>query len=56
VDSSHNTVRGTEDDFHSHACRHCFVELRPRQRPILELPTAAPPASVEQRPGQCKSM
>jgi adenylate kinase len=55
VDSSHNTVRGFESDFHAHPCRHCFVELRPRQRPILELPTAAPPPPLE-RPGQCQSM
>jgi hypothetical protein len=54
VDSSHNTVRGFESDFNAHPCRHCFVELRPRQRPILELPTAAPPPI--ERPGQCQSM
>jgi adenylate kinase family enzyme len=60
VDSTHSTVRGTEADFHGRPCRHCFVELRPRQHPILELPT--PPAAPQERPmaqdppGKCKSM
>jgi adenylate kinase len=56
VDSTHNTVSGTEADFHGHPCRHCFVELRPRQRPILELPTAVPAQPQIERTGQCKSM
>jgi adenylate kinase len=59
VDSTHNTVRGSEADFHGHPCRHCFVELRPRQHPILELPTPPAPQerpAAQERPDQCKSM
>ncbi len=42
--------RGGEADFLSHSCRHCYQELRPRQRPILELPVrrASQQASTEQ--------
>jgi hypothetical protein len=59
VDSTHSTVRGTEDDFHIHPCRHCFIEIRPRQRPILELPTQ--PLQMErqdvlERPEQSQRM
>jgi adenylate kinase len=32
-------LRGSEADFLAHPCRHCYQELRPRQRPILELPS-----------------
>jgi len=53
VDSTHSTVRGDEYDFHAHPCRHCFIELRPRQRPILELPP--PPVSLD-RPEQSQRM
>jgi adenylate kinase len=48
VDNVSTPVRGTEADFLSHPCRHCFVELRPRQRPIVELPTPQPAERTEQ--------
>jgi adenylate kinase len=31
--------RGRESDFLAHPCRQCYQELRPRQRPIVELPS-----------------
>lgn len=52
VDSSSGRIRGTESDFRVHPCRHCFLELRPRQRPIVELPT---PLTAD-RPEQSQSM
>ena len=47
----HSTVRGDERDFHGHPCRHCFLELRPRQHPILELPPCRPRWSRSSRSG-----
>jgi adenylate kinase len=43
IDNVSYPVRGTEADFFSHPHRHCYGELRPRQRPILEMPSARPP-------------
>lgn len=39
--------RGQESDFLEHPCRLCYQELRPRQRPIAELPQ---PARTNQLP------
>ena len=39
VDHRSGRERGSEDSFHAHPCRRCHLELRPRQGPIVPLPT-----------------
>ena len=47
VDSRSGRERGSEDAFRAHPCRRCQLELRARQRPILDAP-APPPTGQPQ--------
>jgi adenylate kinase len=38
VDHRSDRERGSEDSFRAHPCRHCHLELRPRQGPIVQVP------------------
>jgi adenylate kinase len=49
VDSREARQRGSEEQFHAQPCRHCLLELRPHQRPIVLLPTQPPAGEGERR-------